>query len=121
MVSEGLRGIEVEGRQLPILKQVPIWEGDHMPTLAEMREVSATQADVETQARRDRMANAQESSAMLRELGIDFEAPSHWPIVVQRRRVGRFLGFKSLGQFNASDLFVDDDTFELPKYWRHSK
>lgn len=94
-----------------------------MPSLAEMREVSANQADVETQARQDRMATENESAEMLkRVLGEEVYIPSHWPIVVQRRRLIKFLGYRSLGQFNASDLFVDkEEDFQLPPYWRHRK
>lgn len=123
MVSEGLRPIEVDGDFLPALKRVPLWQGDHMPSLAEMREVSASQADVETQAREYGMATEDESIEMINNVtGHDVYIPSHWPIVVQRRRIIRFLGYKSLGQFNVQDLFVEnDEDFQLPPYWRHRK
>lgn len=123
MVSEGLHSIEVEGESLPVLRQVPIWEGDHMPSLTEMREVSAVQADVEAQAEHNSMATGDESLEMLkRVLGHEVSIPSHWPIVVQRRRLFKFLGYKSLGQFDASDLFVEkEEDFQLPSYWRHRK
>jgi len=122
MVTEGLRPLEVDGKKLPILQQVPIWEGDHMPSLTEMREVSAIQADVEAQAKRYGMATERESAAMLeRLLGKEVYIPSHWPIVVQKRRLIKLLGYASLGQFNAGDLFVEEEDFRLRPYWRHTK
>lgn len=123
VVSEGMYVIDPEGARLPGLRQVPVWHGDHMPSVAELREISANQADVETQAKIDRLASGDEATKMLAELlGEEFYIPSHWPLLVQRRRLGKILGHKTLGTVRTADLLVEnDDKFELAPYWRHAK
>jgi hypothetical protein len=123
VVSEGLYVIDPDGEQLPGLRCVPIWHGDHMPTVPELREISANQADIETQSKLDRLATGDETEKVLEKLlGETYYIPSHWPLVIQKRRVGRFLGYSSMGTIKPSDLFVEnDEDFTLSPYWRNQK
>jgi hypothetical protein len=123
VVSEGMYIIDPDGEQLPGLRKIPVWHGDHMPTLPEMRQISANQADIETQARLERLATGDEIEATIeRILGERYYVPSHWPLVIQKRRVGRFLGYASLGTIKTSSLFVEnDEEFELAPYWKNQK
>ena len=123
VVSEGMYIIDPQGEQLPGLRRIPVWQGNHMPTVPELREISANQADIETQARLNRLATGDETEALLEEmLGEKYYVPSHWPLVVQKRRVGRFLGYSSLGTVKPSNLFVEnDEDFKLSPYWRNQK
>ena len=123
VVSEGMYVIDPEGQRLPGLRQVPVWESDHYPSFEELREISANQADVETQAKVNKLASGDEAEKVLEALlGEQYYIPSHWPLLLQQQRVGRILGYKTLGQVNASDLLVEnEEDFELRTYWRNVK
>jgi hypothetical protein len=123
IVSEGLYIINPEGSRLPGLRQTHVWDGDHYPSLGELKEISATQADVETQAKHDRLASGDEAEKAIEHLlGERYYIPSHWPLLVQKQRVGKVLGYKTLGTVRTSDLLVEnEDDFQLQPYWRHIK
>lgn len=123
VVSEGMYVIDPDNKRYPGLRQVPVWSGDLLPTIPELRQISGHQIDVETQAAVDGLASGDESEAILEYmLGEHHDLPSHWPLILQRRRVGRILGYSSLGTIRAADLLVEnDEDYVLAPYWRNEK
>jgi hypothetical protein len=87
VVTEGINILHVDGIERPGLKRIPIWEGDHNPTVEELRNISASQSDIDTQSRNNPLAGYNDADKVVREsVGYDSYIPNHWPLVVQKRR-----------------------------------
>lgn len=118
VANEGIKFLDVENSALPVPRKVQLWEGDHQPTLDELREIIVRQPTTEELETTHGMANF---DTFMKEWGPEDYTPSpYWNyLLIERRRTIKYLGWKTLGVAKPSTVFVEnDEDYQLETYWR---
>jgi hypothetical protein len=106
VTSTDIFSIGSGSQALPGRRVSTLWSGDHIPSVAEFREIAVAQTATEgLLSNPDTHAQAEEMIAKI--VGKHQNLPFHGPLIVEKRRPGRVFGHRALGRVTIDNLLIN--------------
>lgn len=115
--NEGLRFLDAD-HELAAPSKLPLWRGDHFPSVSELRNIVITQPTTEELEATSGMANIHEVAEKI--APEEFVPGAYWGMLLVEKRRASKIGWRVLGTFWPEDVMTDEEELQLRTYWRHS-